>query len=127
MLCLDSIFSGEQSGIFPSGKWSGYYTHNNSDNSEYGFQTYLTFSKTQRVNGTGNDNNLESWNKDGFEINGQWDVNRITFKKSYIGGNSVFYLAALDSDDKTKMTGQFSFSPDGPNAGGFYMTFVHDA
>ena len=113
--------------IPPSGKWKGFYMENRE---KHEFEMDLSFSAPNNdrargiILGSGKDNDIESSNKDGFDVNGEWDHQRITFRESHKGGDTVYCTAVLEYImGNIRIHGGYSMNSGGEEVDTFSMTY----
>ena len=80
------------------GRWFGSYKQNRK---AYGFEASLVVQPDGAFSGTGQDDDIFHWNKDGFVIDGRYDSSDLTivFTKSYTNSHDVLYRGILDPNN----------------------------
>ena len=88
---------GPVSGLL-SGRWRGSYEQAGK---VFDFGLSLVVHPNGTVSGSGQDDDIAVFNRDGFNINGIWDPSghTVRFEKSYVGGNDVLYQGTFDSNN----------------------------
>ena len=113
--------------IPPSGLWKAVP----SNLPAHGFEMNLVFSATDEsracgdISGSGNDEIVRDWTKNGFYITGKWNDRTITFEKSYRCGKTVYYCGSTLLDNRDLIQGTYSSSSEGAKAGDFSMAFTN--
>ena len=115
----------------PNGMWKGYYKDDRKGiGTQYGnneFQMGITFSDDGFLIGSGLDKEFNRFNRNGFDIIGQWKPSNstLTFTKSYRNQHGVYYSGVISYDcNQVNITGHWKLTWHGNFENDFYLVHI---